>query len=104
MTFISHSFHLPINLIKPSLFDLKSCFNFSKLSLFLSGNNSSFQDVNIENEDDETNNRHYYPLPENSSYSLTNDTEGNYYIIVTRNIDHFIEIGTKILIKKPEWI
>jgi len=42
--------------------------------------------VNIENEDDETNNRHYYPLPENSSYSLTNDTEGNYYIIVTRNI------------------
>ena len=25
-------------------------------------------------------------------------------IIVTRNIDHFIEIGTKILIKKPEWI
>lgn len=25
-------------------------------------------------------------------------------IIITRNVDHFIEIGTDILIKKPEWI
>jgi len=25
-------------------------------------------------------------------------------IIITRNVDHFKEIGTDILIKKPEWI
>ena len=49
--------------------------------------NSSYLIIeDTENEDDETNNKHYYPLPENSSYSLTNDTEGNYYIIVTRDI------------------
>ena len=42
--------------------------------------------VDTENENNDTENKHYYPLPENSSYIMTNDSDGNYYLIITKNI------------------
>ena len=42
--------------------------------------------VDTETDYNDTENKHYYPLPENSSYILTNDSEGNYYLFITKNI------------------
>lgn len=47
--------------------------------------------LNTEYGDNNSENKRYYELPGNSTYTLTNDSEGNYYLFISKNITKVYE-------------
>lgn len=48
--------------------------------------NSNFLVLTDPENDNNISNKHYYYLPENTTYTLTNDSLGNYYLYIFKNV------------------